>query len=349
METLWYSALTFVLTMYIVLDGYDLGVAILFPVVAADESERRMVRATIGPVWTGNEVWLIAGSALLFLSFPKAYAAGFSGFYLGFIMVLWLLMGRGLAFELRGHIEHPLWRGFWDTIFFGTGLSLALLFGLFVGNVIRGVPLNADGYFFLPLWTDLRPGLNPGILDWFTLLTGLTMVALLTLHGASYLAMKTVGQLQVRSRALARWSIYPTVLLLVALVGAVLFVRATFSLNFETHPAGYLWVVLGLVALVSLAVSHARHRQVTAFASSSVLLAVFVVVIAWGTYPNLLIASTEPANSVTIYNAAPGKEGLQAALWWLPLGLLVVVLYQIHIHRLFAGSVTPQSQSVSGH
>ena len=120
METLWFSALTFVLAMYIVLDGYDLGVAMLFPVVATDESERRMVRATIGPVWTGNEVWLIAGSGLLFLSFPKAYAAGFSGFYLGFIMVLWLLMGRGLAFELRGHVEHPLWRRFWDTIFFVT-------------------------------------------------------------------------------------------------------------------------------------------------------------------------------------------------------------------------------------
>ncbi|MGC3974421.1 MAG: cytochrome d ubiquinol oxidase subunit II [Nitrospira sp.] len=349
METWWYSALTFVLAMYIVLDGYDLGVAMLFPVAATDESERRMVRAAIGPVWTGNEVWLIAGSALLFLSFPKAYAAGFSGFYLGFIMVLWLLMGRGLAFELRGHVEHPLWRRFWDTIFFGTGLSLALLFGLFAGNIIRGVPLNAEGYFFLPLWTDLHPGLNPGILDWFTLLTGLTMVVLLSLHGASYLAMKTVGRLQVRSRALAKWAILPAILLLLALAVAIPFVRTAFSMNFQTHPAGYLWVLLGLLALISLAVSHARQRQVAAFASSSLLLAVFIVVIAWGTYPNLLVATTEPSNSVTIHNASPGKEGLQAALWWLPLGLLLVVLYQIQIHRMFAGPVSPDSQSMLEH
>ncbi|HNC83222.1 MAG TPA: cytochrome d ubiquinol oxidase subunit II [Nitrospira sp.] len=349
METLWFSALTFVLAMYIVLDGYDLGVAMLFPVVATDESERRMVRATIGPVWTGNEVWLIAGSGLLFLSFPKAYAAGFSGFYLGFIMVLWLLMGRGLAFELRGHVEHPLWRRFWDTIFFVTSLSLAFLLGLFAGNVIRGVPLDADGYFFLPLWTDLRPGLNPGILDWFTLLAGLTMVVLLTLHGASYLAMKTVGRLQVRSRALASWALLPAVPLVLVFVVAIPFVRATFTANFHTHPAGYLWVVLGLLAFVSLALSHTRQRQVAAFASSSVLLAVFIAVIAWGTYPNLLVATTEPANSVTIHNASPGKDGLQAALWWLPFGLLVVVLYQIQIHRMFAAPVTPDSRSVSDH
>lgn len=150
-----------------------------------------MVRATIGPVWTGNEVWLIGGSALLFLAFPKAYAAGFSGFYLALMILLWLLIGRGLAFELRGHVEHQLWRAGWDAIFSVSGLLLALLLGLLVGNVSRGVPLNAEGYFFLPLWTDSRPGVHPGMLDWFTLLSGLTMVLLLGLHGATYLAMKT--------------------------------------------------------------------------------------------------------------------------------------------------------------
>ncbi len=344
METFWYMALTLVLTIYVVLDGYDLGVAMLFPFMAGDEAERCMVRATIGPVWTGNEVWLIAGSALLFLSFPKAYAAGFSGFYLGLIIVLWLLMGRGLAFELRGHVEHPLWRRFWDTIFFWTGLSLAFLLGLFAGNVIRGVPLDADGYFFLPLWTDFRPGVSPGILDWFTLLTGLTMVALLALHGASYLAMKTVGPLQVRGRALARRAMFPAVLLLSAVVAALPFVRTTFSLNFETHPIGYLCGVIGLTALASLFVSHTRQKQVAAFASSSLLLASFLVVISWGTYPNLLIATTDPANSLNIDNASAGKDGLQAALWWLPLGLSVVVLYQIWIHRMFGRPVSPEFQ-----
>ena len=341
METLWYTALTFVLTMYVILDGYDLGVAILFPFVATDEAERGMVRATIGPVWTGNEVWLIAASALLFLSFPKAYAAGFSGFYLGLILLLWLLMGRGLAFELRAHIDHPLWRRFWDTVFFVTGLSLAFLLGLFVGNVIRGVPLAADGYFFLPLWTDFRPGLSPGILDWFTLLIGLTMVVLLAMHGASYLAMKTLGALQERSRVLAKWAMLPAVLLLSAFAVALPFVQTTFSVNFEEHPAGYVWVAIGLMALASLFVCQRCHRHVAAFVSSSMLITSCLAVMSWGTYPNLFVATTDPAHSVTIHNASAGADGLHAALWCLPLGLLAVVSYQVLIHRMFAGPVTP--------
>lgn len=342
METFWYVALTAVVTIYILLDGYDLGVAMLFP-CAATEDERRMVRATIGPVWTGNEVWVIAASALLFLSFPGAYAAGFSGFYLGLMILLWLLMGRGLSFELRGHVEHPLWRRFWDTIFFCTGLSLSFLLGLFAGNVIRGVPLGADGYFFLPLWTDFRPGLSPGILDWFTLLTGLTMVVLLALHGASFLAMKTVGPLQAKVRELGGYAMLSAVLLLPAFLAVLPFVRTTFWENFEAHPAGYMWVVVGLAALVLLFMFHRQHRHVALFSSSSLLIASFLAIISWGTYPNLLIATTDPAYSVTIHNASAGKDGLQAALWWVPPGLAVVVLYQILIHRMFAGSVTPDS------
>jgi len=347
METFWYTAFTLALTMYLVLDGYDFGVAMLFPFVTA-EDERRMLRATIGPVWTGNEVWLIAASALLFLSFPKAYAAGFSGFYLGLIMLLWLLMGRGLAFELRGHVEHVLWRRFWDSIFFGASLSLALLIGLFAGNVIRGVPLNAEGYFFLPLWTDFRPGLSPGILDWFTLLTGLLMVVLLASHGASFLAMKTAGPLQAKARALSGAALIPTVLLLAAFVFALPYVRPTFWAGFAARPIGYLWPLAGLAAMVMLFINHARHNQGAAFGWSSLLVASFVVMLSWGTYPNLLVAIGDPAHSVTIDNASAGKDGLQAALWWLPPGLAVVVLYQILIHRMFSGPVTPDS-SPAGH
>lgn len=346
METLWYIVLTFVVVLYVILDGYDLGVAILLPFVAKDEAERGMVHATIGPVWTGNEVWLIAGSALFFLAFPKAYAAGFSGLYLGLILMLWLLVGRGLALELREHIEHPLWRRFWDTIFFVTGLSLAFLLGLFSGNVIRGVPVNAEGYFFLPLWTDFRPGLSPGILDWFTLLSGLTMVVLLALHGASYLVVKTLGTLQERSRVLGKWAMLPAVLLLAAFAATLQFVRTTFWMNFEEHPTGYLWVGIGLIALASLLVSQRRQRHGAAFASSSMLIASCLAVMSWGTYPNLFVATTDPANSVTIHNASAGADGLQAALWWLPLGLLIVVLYQVLIHRIFSGPVTPESHSI---
>ena len=156
----------------------------------------------------------------MFLSFPRAYAAGFSGFYLALIIVLWLFMGRGLAIELRAHLDHVLWRQFWDVVFTASSTLLAVVFGIALGNLIRGVPLNAEGYFFVALWTNFLPGPSPGIIDWFTLLLALTSTVLLTGHGGNYLAVKTTGELQVRARRLARGSAYAAVLL----VGLVLVV-----------------------------------------------------------------------------------------------------------------------------
>ena len=156
------SAVTVMLAIYVVLDGFDFGVGILYPFVARTEQERRMALASIGPMFNGNEVWLIAAGGLLFFAFPKAYAAGFSGFYLALIIVLWLLMFRGLALELRSHLDHPLWRQLCDVTFSGASLLLAIVFGAALGNLIRGVPLNRDGYFFVALWTDFLTGPEPG-------------------------------------------------------------------------------------------------------------------------------------------------------------------------------------------
>ncbi len=342
METVWYVALTCAVTMYVLLDGYDFGVAMLVPRVAATESERRMVRATIGPVWTGNEVWLIAVSGLLFLAFPRAYAAGFSGFYLGLMMWLWLLVGRGLAFELREHIAHPLWRRFWDGMFALSGLSLAFLLGVLAGNVSRGVPLNEAGYFFLPLWTNFQPGSTPGMLDWFTMLAGVTMVVVLALHGATYLAMQTTGPLRATCRTVATILMAPAVLTLPALYAALAVVQPAIQAQYLAHPAGVIWPLATAAALFFIVLFHRRGRQAAAFMSSSLLVVSVLVTMAWGLYPNLLIA-TDPANSVTITGAAAEPSGLRAALWWVPPGFALVVLYQWFIHRTFAGPVTPET------
>lgn len=347
METLWYVILISVFTVYVVLDGYDIGVAMLVPFVATTESERGMVRGTIGPVWTGNEVWLIAGSALLFSAFPKAYAAGFSGFYLALMILLWLLIGRGLAFELRGHVEHLLWRTGWDAIFSVSGLLLAFLLGLLVGNVSRGVPLNAEGYFFLPLWTDARPGAHPGMLDWFTLLSGLTMVLLLALHGATYLAMKTIGPLREKCRSVVGTVSALAAVSLSALYGAWPFVQPAVRENYVTNPAGYVWPATSVAALVLVLLCHVRDRQVAAFVSSCLLIASFLVTLAWGTYPNLLMA-IDPGNSVTIAGAAAERGALQVALWWVLPGLTLVMFYQWLIRRLFAGPVASASHHSHG-
>src|SRR5260221_1441283 len=174
MQTLWFILVAFMLTMYVLLDGFDLGAGVIHLVIARTDEERRVILRAIGPVWDGNEVWLIAAGGTLFFTFPVLYAASFSGFYLPLMIVLWLLMLRGISIELRTHSDAPLWKPLWDTVFGISSALLALVFGVALGNVVRGVPLNAEGYFFVPLWTNLKVGANAGAIDWYTLMVGIT-------------------------------------------------------------------------------------------------------------------------------------------------------------------------------
>src|SRR5438128_9823977 len=163
--------MTFMLTAYVVLDGFGLGAGVISRFVALGHDERDVVRQTIGPVWDGNEVWLLATGGALYFAFPLLYASSFSGFYLPLMIVLWLLMLRGVGVELRSHVNEPLLWSFFDFLFASASLLLAIFFGAAIGNVVRGVPLAADGYFFEALWTNFRVGMYPGILDWYTVLT----------------------------------------------------------------------------------------------------------------------------------------------------------------------------------
>src|SRR5258707_60805 len=158
METLWFCLVAVMITAYVVLDGFDLGAGIVHLLVARSDAERRQVIASIGPVWDGNEVWLIAAGGTLYFAFPALYASSFSGFYLPLMMVLWLLILRGIAIELRTHVDNRLWKSLWDVVFAGASTLLAVFFGAALGNVIRGVPLDHAGDFFLPLWTNFQPG-----------------------------------------------------------------------------------------------------------------------------------------------------------------------------------------------
>jgi len=294
-------------------------------------------------------VWLIAAGGALFLAFPRAYAAGFSGFYLALIIVLWLFMGRGLAIELRAHVDHPLWKQFWDVIFTAASTLLAVVFGIALGNLLRGVPLNAEGYFFVALWTDFLPGPDPGILDWFTVLLALASAVLLTGHGANYLAVKTTNQLQVRARRVARVSGYVAVPVVALIVTALSLVQPSFRLNYDAHPIGYVFPLICLAALAAMLFFRTREGDAAALASSSVVLLALLASTAWGSYPNILIATSDSAKSLTITNASAGTYGLQAAVWWFTIGLAVVMVYQFIIHRLFWGPVKPDSHDFSAH
>jgi len=341
METFWYCAVTLMLAVYAVLDGFDFGLGIVYRFVARTEADRRTALAAIGPVWNGNEVWLIAAGGLLFFAFPKAYAAGFSGFYLALIIVLWLLIARGLALELRSHLDHTLWRQFWDVAFAGASTLLALVLGAALGNLIRGVPLNHDGYFFAALWTDFMTGPDPGILDWFTILMGVTSTAILAFHGANYLAMKTEGQLRGQARR-AAWLTGPVAAVLVGLaLIAVPFVQSSFRLNYAAHPIGYTFPVLGMAALVTALESRRRSCDAGAFYATSLTILAMLAGTAWGSYPNILISTNDPANSLTVTNATAGAYGMQVGLWWFLIGFGLIVVYQVCAHRAFWGKVQP--------
>ena len=204
MEAVWFVIVSGMLAAYAVLDGFDFGVGAIHRIVARTDLERRTVLAAIGPIWDGNEVWLIAAGGVLFMAFPSVYATAFSGFYMALMVVLWLLILRGVAIELRSHQDHPLWREFWDTVFMLASALFAVVFGTTLGNLIRGVPLGEDGLRGMPLFTNFLIGRHPGIFDWYTMLVGLFTLVALGVHGALFLAWRTTGPVRERSLAFAR-------------------------------------------------------------------------------------------------------------------------------------------------
>ena len=342
METFWFVLVALMLIAYAVLDGFDLGVGIIHHFVARTPGERSLVLRSIGPVWDGNEVWLIAAGGALFFAFPRLYASSFSGFYLPLMMVLWLLMLRGMGIELRSHIDDPLWRSFFDFIFSLSSLLLALFFGAAVGNVVRGVPLRPDGYFFEALWTNFRVGPDPGILDWYTVLIGLLALVALTVHGANYLLVKTEGDIQLRARRFARSGWLVLVLMTILSLMATLYIRPQALNNFETHLWGWLIPAAVAGALISMRYFHAQRRDVAAFLCSSLYIAAMLGGAAFALHPYLLPASTDPSYGLTIYNAKTGAYSLSVGLIWWLLGMALAVGYFTFLYRSFRGKVTPE-------
>jgi cytochrome bd ubiquinol oxidase subunit II len=339
METVWFILVALMLTAYVVLDGFDLGVGIISPLVARDHTERRLVLRTIGPVWDGNEVWLLAAGGALYFAFPLLYASSFSGFYLPLMIVLWLLMLRGIGVELRSHVGDPLLWSLFDFLFAAASLLLAIFFGAAIGNVIRGVPLGSDGYFFEPLWTNFRTGASPGILDWYTVLTGVLALVTLTLHGAHYVALKTEGAIQTRARRVAAWAWPALVLLTMLSLIATLAVRPQVVDNFGSRPWGWIIPTVVLASLVAMPIYRARGRDLAAFLASSAYLVGMLGGAAFALYPTLLPASTDAAYSLTIYNVGSGAYSLRAGLVWWLIGMALAVGYFTFLYRSFRGKV----------
>ncbi|MDQ4106219.1 MAG: cytochrome d ubiquinol oxidase subunit II, partial [Actinomycetota bacterium] len=339
METIWFIAVAFMITMYVLLDGFDLGVGAIHLVAAKNDRERRTIIRSIGPVWDGNEVWLIAAGGTLFFAFPLLYASSFSGFYLPLIIVLWLLMIRGLSLELRGHLEDSMWASFWDFAFFFGSSLLIIFFGAALGNVVRGVPINDDGYFFQPLWTDFSPfSEDPGILDWFTVLIGVLAFTTLIAHGANWVAVKTEGALNARSHRISRYFSLATALLTAVATPVTFWVSPWMFESFLERPFGFVFATIAVVGLLAMIYFSFMERDRPAFLSSSAYILGMLTSTVFAVYP-MVLPAVNPENSLTIHNAAASDYGQAVGLIWWSIGMVLAAIYFIVIYRLFRGKV----------
>jgi len=344
MGALWFWIVALMLAAYVILDGFDLGVGIMYLFVAKTEQERQLTLRAIGPVWDGNEVWLLAAGGTLFFAFPLLYASAFSGFYLPLMIVLWLLILRAISIELRSHSRDALWRTFFDGLFTFASALLALFFGAALANVVRGVPLGADNYFFLPLWTNWRTGPNPGILDWYSVIGGALAVIALALHGSLYLAVKTEGALEQRA---FRWAakLWPAVLAVTAIsLPATVLARPNSLENYRTRPLDFVAPVLVVLGLGVIWKAIRARKALRGFLGSCVYLAAMLSGAAAGLYPALLPSAGSTGQDLTVGRAIASPHTLHIGLVWWTIGMLLALMYFSIVYWLFRGKVSQHAE-----
>lgn len=331
LNTIWFIVLAIMLTGYAVLDGFDLGAGTLHLWLGRNAAERSQVIDAIGPVWNGNEVWLLAAGGAMVAAFPHVYAASFSGFYLALMLVLWLLLLRGIAIEFRHQLHHPMWHDAWDVVLNVASALLALLFGVAVGNVLRGLPIDADGNFVGTFTLMLNP---------FAVIGGLLSVSILALHGAQFVALKTEAPVRDRARQAAAALWWITALLLMLMVAASFVVRADFTVNFARWPWLFAAPVLAIAAAALLLKYQRERNDLRAFLASAAWIAGILVSVAAGLYPRLLPALAGSAHpGLDIYNAASPENSLRIALGIYLFGMTLVAIYLLNIYRIWRGKV----------
>ncbi len=340
MGTLWFWIVALMLDAYVVLDGFDLGVGAVYLLVARSDSERSQALNSIGPIWDGNEVWLLAAGGTLFFVFPLLYASAFSGFYLPLMMLLWLIIVRGISIELRSHSTDRLWRTFFEGLFCFASTLLALFLGIALGNVVRGVPIGPDNYFFLPMWTNLKTGSAPGILDWYTLIGGILALSALSLHGILYLVLKTQAGLAERAKTLAGRLWISTAILSAVGIPATVIARPESFADYLRHPVAFVFPMAAALCLAAIRYFHSRGMELHSFLSSCGYLTSMFLGAAFGLFPVLLPSANGHSRDITIQEALTSPHTLRVGLVWWSIGICMAVCYFVIVYRMFRGKVS---------
>ena len=331
LQLLWFVLLGVLLAGYAILDGFDLGVGILFP-LARSEPERRALMSSIAPLWDGNEVWLVVFGGALFAAFPRAYAAAFSGFYLAFMLLLFCLIFRGVSLEFRNKQPGRIWRRTWGWAFFASSTLATFLFGITVGNSMHGLPLAPDGDFAHPIRL-------PDLFHPYALCVGLFAVAAFALHGAIYLYGKTEGELEKRAHRWA-WSSFAAFLTLYLVVTVYTLVAMPHATdNFRQYPWTWTVVILNVLAIANIPRSIYLRRPRRAFLSSASTIAAFTFLFGMSLFPNMIVSSLGHETDLTIARAASSEKTLGIMAFIAALGVPFVLAYTVVIYWVFRGRV----------
>jgi len=329
LHLIWFILIGVLFTGYAMLDGFDFGVGTLHLLHRTDEDRRISINA-IGPVWDGNEVWLVTGGGALFAAFPEIYATVFSGLYLPFMLLVFGLIFRAVAIEFRSKQPMRWWRQLWDVSFCAGSLLASFLFGVAMGNMVRGIPLNEHREFA----GDLASLLNP-----YALWMGVTTVALFTMHGSIYLAMKTEGDLQQRARSWINSCIIGFIICHAILSLATLLYLPHTTETIKHHPLFFPLVVVVILAIANIPRAIHLERDFEAFLSSGATMGLLMILFGLGIFPNMVYSNPNPANSLTVYNGSSSAKTLQTMLIIAAIGMPVVLAYSACIYWIFRGKV----------
>jgi cytochrome d ubiquinol oxidase subunit II len=329
LNTIWFLLIGALLSGYAILDGFDLGVGMMHLFVKEDK-ERRIMINSIGPVWDGNEVWLVTGGGALFAAFPHVYATVFSGFYDAFILLLFMLIFRAVAIEFRSKQPMLWWRKMWDIAFSIASFLIAFLMGVALANIITGVPIGPDKEFMGSFLSLINP---------YTVLVGITTVALFMMHGAIYSVMKTDGELQKKLRGWVNNTIIFFVICYATVTMATLIYFPHMVENFRALPVLFIVALLNMLAIANIPREISKGREFRAFISSAASIAALLLLFAIGIFPNIVYSNPIPENSLNIYNAASSDKTLTIMIIIALIGIPFVFAYTISIYWIFRGKV----------